>query len=245
MDDSDAQASSTWPQLEAVAQPARERRRLPPDTRSRIILELCALSPLSVKDLSILLDRSEAYIGDAIRPLVNSGHLTFQYPDQPRHPKQKYLTKATSRPTPTTTQPTPPTPAPAPAPEAPAPTPAPTPAPAPETPALSPAPELAPAQVVSDPEPAHFPNALTNIVVVIVVGILLATLRPDSWILFALAVSVALALAHIIANSTQYAAFLALQGSRSKRGFAFVLLKASVAMIEIIIVYYAASALTS
>jgi hypothetical protein len=44
-----------------------------------------------VKELSILLDRSEAYIGDAIRPLVNDGSLTFLYPDQPRHPRQKYL----------------------------------------------------------------------------------------------------------------------------------------------------------
>lgn len=44
-----------------------------------------------MKELSILLDRSEAYIGDAIRPLVNDGSLTFLYPDQPRHPRQKYL----------------------------------------------------------------------------------------------------------------------------------------------------------
>ena len=94
MDDTDAQGQSFWPDLQELAKPARERRRLPPETRSDIIVRLCAVAPLSVKDLSILLDRSEAYIGDAIRPLVNEGRLIFLYPDQPRHPRQKYMAAA-------------------------------------------------------------------------------------------------------------------------------------------------------
>jgi hypothetical protein len=91
LEDTDAQGQLFWPELQELARPARERRRLPPDTRSEIIVRLCSRAPLSVKELSILLDRSEAYIGDAIRPLVNDGSLTFLYPDQPRHPRQKYL----------------------------------------------------------------------------------------------------------------------------------------------------------
>lgn len=91
MDDTDAEASSAWPELERIAQPARDSRRLAPEVRGAIIAELCALSPLSVKQMSTLLDRSEAYIGDAIRPLVSSGQITFLFPDQPRHPKQKYI----------------------------------------------------------------------------------------------------------------------------------------------------------
>jgi hypothetical protein len=239
LDDSDARASGVWPDLEALARPSRERRRLPPDTRSRIILDLCERAPLSVKELSLLLDRSEAYVGDAIRPLVTAGNLTFLYPDQPRHPKQKYLAAATqpirSREIPKHVTPVI------------------------AAPALEPVAETriferpAPEQIHSQtqppleppaPAPSRFPNQVTNIVVVVLTGILLATLRTSSWFLFALLTALALSLAHIIAHSSQYEKFRVLQAPK-QRGLLFMLLKSGVAVMEIVLVYYAASAFTS
>src|SRR5687768_15720548 len=78
-----------WPTLETMARPARERRRLAPAIRDDLISLLCAKVPLSVRELATLLDRTEAYTGDAIRPLVENGRLTFLFPSQPRHPRQR------------------------------------------------------------------------------------------------------------------------------------------------------------
>ena len=236
MDDSDAQASGVWPDLEALARPARKHKRLPPETRSHIILKLCELAPLSVKELSVLLDRSEAYIGDAIRPLVTAGQLTFLYPEQPRHPKQKYLAAAGDR----AQQVEPPTPQP----------------PQIIEPVATPhnferpfseriISHAAPPSRPSSPTVARFPNQLTNIAVVVITGILLATLRTRSWFLFALLAALALSLAHIIAHSSQYEKFRELQNPDRRRGLLFVVLKSGVAVIEIGIVYFAASAISS
>jgi hypothetical protein len=236
LDDSDAQASGVWPDLEALARPARERRRLPPDTRSRIILELCERAPLSVKELSLLLDRSEAYVGDAIRPLVTAGDLTFLYPDQPRHPKQKYLAAADQR------------------------------SPAIVVPAEAPpiferqsmpslAAERLPAERIvtnaerlrapAAPAPSRFPNQLTNIVVVVVTGILLATLDMRWWFFIALLTAFALSFSHIVAHSSQYEKFRELQTASHRRSLSFVVLKSGVAMIEIMLVYFVAHAIAS
>jgi hypothetical protein len=85
-------ANALWPTLENLARPAREKRRLAPAQRDRLIMELCARAALSVRELAQLIDRTEAYTGDAIRPLIERKQLAFLYPDQPRHPKQRYLT---------------------------------------------------------------------------------------------------------------------------------------------------------
>ena len=227
MDDSDAQASGVWPDLEALARPARERRRLPPDTRSRLILDLCRRAPLSVKELSLLLDRSEAYVGDAIRPLVTAGDLTFLYPDQPRHPKQKYLAAPGER-IQTVEMPKPA---------------APRIVEAAAKPLVfeRPAVELPPREPAG-PAPSRFPNQLINIVVVVVTGVLLATLHTPSWFLFALLAASALSLAHVIARSSQYERFRELQHPDQRRGLLFMVLKSGVAVIEIVIVYFATSA---
>src|SRR5688572_1471795 len=92
LEDSNSPARLLWPTLETMARPARERRRLAPAIRDDLISLLCAKVPLSVRELATLLDRTEAYTGDAIRPLVENGRLTFLFPSQPRHPRQRYLT---------------------------------------------------------------------------------------------------------------------------------------------------------
>lgn len=245
MEDNDAQASGLWPDLEALALPARERRRLPPETRSALILQLCRRAPLSVKDLSVLLDRSEAYIGDAIRPLVTGGALTFLYPDQPRHPKQKYLTAgAGAAPAPA------PAPGPAPTPMAP-PTvpPAETPArAAPATPRPEPAPEAGPAPAPA-PTPAsdttsdakRFPLQLVNAIVVIAAGILLARLTLANWFAYAAVTAVLLAAAHVVTRSRQFEQFRLLHSTRNRTPI-FLLLKAGVAVAEIAVVYFVTNA---
>lgn len=252
MDDTDAQARAVWPELEAIAQPARERRRLPPAQRSDIIARLCAVTPLSVKELSQLLDRSEAYIGDAIRPLVNEGRLTFLFPDQPRHPKQRYLAAkaetnghaleslpgearvverpaepAVSSPSAATV-----TAAPAPQPAAVVRTPSPVQRPTDATPPVG------PMRV-----PAALPNQWTNAFVVVVTGIVLSQMGLRLWLLIAAIVSIGLALLHVVVHSEQYESFRSLQAITGRRPISFVLLKAGVALVEIVVVYFVASAI--
>lgn len=215
MDETDAHAAPVWPQLEAVAQPARIRRRLSPEDRSDIIVRLCALAPLSVKELSTLLDRSEAYVGDAIRPLVNDGRITFLYPDQPRHPKQKYL--APKAPLSAVTPVAPVTPVP---------------------PVASEPQTVARKEQRSDrPAPSNFPNAWINLGVVIVMGVLLAAFDAPLWPLFGAVAALGLAASHIIMNSVQYDRYRTLKGSDAKP-VTFVLLKAAVAVAEIAVVYF-------
>lgn len=87
----EAKASLVWSDLEQAAMVARERKRLTPEFRDDLVVRLCSIAPLSARELATLMQRSEAYISDAIQPLVRSGRLTFLYPDQPRHPRQKYI----------------------------------------------------------------------------------------------------------------------------------------------------------
>ena len=265
MDDTDAQMQSYWPELEELARPARERRRLAPETRSEIILQLCAKAPLSVKELSELLDRSEAYVGDAIRPLVTGGDLTFLFPDQPRHPRQKYITgKKNTAPTPV--PPPMPVPLPPPVPEIPRPheryAPPAVPAPVPESaPPLRPAPAPAnppfPATATATAIPAYapldeppveerraprFPNQLTNIASVIAVGLVLALTSVSNWWIVALIAAAALSAWHLTVESAQYRRFRTLQPRRNRR-VAFVVLKSMVTLAEIVVVYFVTLAL--
>lgn len=247
MEDNDAQARGVWPDLEVLALRARQRRRLPPETRSAIILQLCRRAALSVKDLSVLLDRSEAYIGDAIRPLVSGGDLTFLYPDQPRHPKQKYLTAGA----------TPAGPAPAPVPS-PRPTPAPAPAlmggPAPAFPRPEPAreagpvsaPTSAPAPASDEPSDAkaRFPLQAVNTILVIAIGIILARQAVTTWPIYAAIAAMLLAAAHVVTRSRQFEQFRVLHGKRNRTPI-FVLLKGAVAVAEIAIVYFMTNAFWS
>jgi ATP-dependent DNA helicase RecG len=79
-----------WPDLEEIARVARERPYIDVASRDRVLIDLCARVPLSVRELARLMRRSEPYIREALRPLVASGRLTFLYSSQPSHPRQKY-----------------------------------------------------------------------------------------------------------------------------------------------------------
>lgn len=55
------------------------------------ICELCAIRELSVKQLSILLTKSEKYLlHNFIKPLREDGKLEYSIPDMPNHPQQTY-----------------------------------------------------------------------------------------------------------------------------------------------------------
>ena len=267
MEDTDAQGQSYWSDLEELARPARERRRLPPATRSEIIIRLCSMAPLSVKELSVLLDRSEAYVGDAIRPLVTAGDLTFLYPDQPRHPRQKYIgatavngTAAQPRQVPDTHEKFAPPSRPATNPAAPVPAPAPAVPPPVTKPVERPRPTaITPMQRATAPPPPQineaisrdvtddegvttkaprYPNQWTNVAYVIVAGLILALTAQKNWVLFAIIAAAALSWLHTSIESAQYRRFRTLQSARSRLG-AFMLLKSAVTFIEIALVYIA------
>lgn len=76
--------------LQEIARPARERRRLDARTRDDILVRLCTVQPLSLRELSRLVDRDEGALREIIRSLVGSRKLSFLYPDRPNHPQQKY-----------------------------------------------------------------------------------------------------------------------------------------------------------
>jgi hypothetical protein len=239
LDDTDAQRQPDWPELEELARPAREHRRLSPERRSAIIISLCRRAPLSVKDLSVLLDRSEAYIGDAIRPLVNAGELTFLYPDQPRHPRQKYLaaSEVSVDLTPIEEDLTIEVPqsylAPAMRPER----------RREDPPYRPPAADRLPASPARDPEsPAPaFPNPAVNLLYAVAVGVVLGITTPPLWWAIAIAAAVLLSVWHRAANSAQYRQFGDLDGLPN--GGAFLLLKSLVTFAEIALLFLATRAI--
>jgi hypothetical protein len=221
LDDTDAQQQPVWSELEQIARPARERRRLPPEVRSQIIIDLCRRAPLSVRDLSVLLDRSEAYVGDAIRPLVTSGDLTFLYPDQPRHPRQKYIgaregEAARAR-----------------ASELSMPEPAFRGTPAPVRPRE---PDPDEDLVGAQDAPPRMPNAATNLIYVALVGLILGLMGIGWWWVLGLAAALSLSWWHVTTNSGQYRQFSSLRFFGSKP-VSFLVLKSLVAFVEIAIVY--------
>lgn len=82
------------PQLIGIAERARGNKRLSKAEMEKIILALCNIKPLSLKELSNLLSRSVDTIRkDYINKLVKQEKLELSYPESVRHPQQAYKTK--------------------------------------------------------------------------------------------------------------------------------------------------------
>ncbi|ABX19327.1 MULTISPECIES: RNA-binding domain-containing protein [Burkholderia] len=65
--------------------------KMKPEALRELILELCAIEALSLRDLAALHDRSPDFIRiQYIRPLVVEGLIVPEFPDRPRHPAQRY-----------------------------------------------------------------------------------------------------------------------------------------------------------
>ncbi len=263
-------ASLVWTELERIALPARDKRRLPPPIRDDLVVALCGRAPLSVRELAALLNRSEAYVSDAIQPLVAAGRLSFLFPDQPRHPKQRYVARWIEPPStdfedemtgeaedarfiPAASPETPDVAEPVPEPAAKAPPQYVPPVVRSEPPVRS-VPRPAPPPATTEPnvtrtsaEPTaargySILNAQTSWVLAAVVGAVLGMLQPSGWPLYALIVSAGIALLHVMTESGQYQRYRGLNSTRASTT-TFILLKAVFAMVEITILYYVTAAI--
>lgn len=74
-----------------LAEPIATSGRLDAGQRDDIIVSMCGLQPLSMAELSELLNREPAYVRQVLRNLVATGKLRHEYPDRPQHPSQRYL----------------------------------------------------------------------------------------------------------------------------------------------------------
>jgi ATP-dependent DNA helicase RecG len=79
-----------WERLLALASPAREKRRLSPGAMTALIAALCVGRWLTLRELSVLLDRTERQLRTHVSRLVERSHLQLQFPHQPSHPQQAY-----------------------------------------------------------------------------------------------------------------------------------------------------------
>ncbi|WP_230963592.1 RNA-binding domain-containing protein [Burkholderia territorii] len=65
--------------------------KMKPEALRELILEVCTVEALSLRDLAALLDRAPDFIRTQyVRPLVVAGAIQPEFPDRPRHPAQRY-----------------------------------------------------------------------------------------------------------------------------------------------------------
>ncbi|AMV09852.1 AAA family ATPase [Geobacillus thermoleovorans] len=78
-----------------ISELARKKKRLNPSEMDEIILNLCAIKPLTLKELSQLLNRQmDPLRKKYISRLLKEGKLEPLYPEQINHPKQAYMTRS-------------------------------------------------------------------------------------------------------------------------------------------------------
>ena len=80
-----------------MAELARKKKRLHPTIMEQMILQLCAIKPLMLKELAHLLDRTaDGLRNNYLAKLLEEGKVQLKYPEQPNHPRQAYMTKQDS-----------------------------------------------------------------------------------------------------------------------------------------------------
>ncbi len=81
------------PALLVIAEQARAKSRLTPETMQDVLTALCAVSELSLDEIGRLLQRNARGIRNRyLSPMVQSGRMQLRFPDEPNHPKQAYRT---------------------------------------------------------------------------------------------------------------------------------------------------------
>jgi len=71
-------------------------RRLLPIRLDQLIGDLCAVNAWSLRDLSLLLNRSPVYLQNTtIKRLLRQRRIRFIYPHEPNHPRQAYTATST------------------------------------------------------------------------------------------------------------------------------------------------------
>ena len=105
LDDSESDLGDSGPRLDdlppelegflsefaEIIKPLEGRRWVPAAERDAVVLQLCSVMPLSVKELAVLLRRAPATTRETVRLLVKSGKLAQIHP-HPHHPRQRYRT---------------------------------------------------------------------------------------------------------------------------------------------------------
>ena len=77
-------------ELLAIAEPVFSKR-VSRDIVEKTIMQLCQKSPLTIEQLSKLLNRSPDLLRkDYLRPLIKANRLNYIYPRRPNHPQQAY-----------------------------------------------------------------------------------------------------------------------------------------------------------
>lgn len=67
-------------------------KRVEVDEMEAIIIELCAWRPLSVPEMSAILNKTPNYLSNKyVYRMVKEGRLRHKYPEMVKHPRQKYL----------------------------------------------------------------------------------------------------------------------------------------------------------
>lgn len=82
---------ASWQELEQIAATIRQEGRLSKVARDALIVQLCSRLPLSLKELVRLVGVSEPHLREILRRLVATRRLGFLYPNQPSHPRQRYI----------------------------------------------------------------------------------------------------------------------------------------------------------
>jgi hypothetical protein len=90
--------------------------------------------------------------------------------------------------------------------------------------------------VPAETPPPRLPNQVTNLVYVVLVGLILGLMEISWWWALAIAAALSLSLLHLTTESVQYRAFSSLRFLGSKK-VGFLVLKSAVALVEIVIVY--------
>jgi len=76
-----------------MAELARKKKRLHPTIMEQMILQLCSIKPLMLKELAHLLDRTaDGLRNNYLAKLLEEGKVQLKYPEQPNHPRQAYMT---------------------------------------------------------------------------------------------------------------------------------------------------------
>ena len=83
----------TMKRVHDISKVARQRRRIDINEMKEIILKLCEVRPLMLKELADLLDRSQDGIrNNYLSQLKADGKIKLRYPGQINHPQQAYIT---------------------------------------------------------------------------------------------------------------------------------------------------------
>ena len=81
-----------WQILESLAEAMRNKKRVSAQDRDNIITGLCKNSPLTAKQISILIGRKLSTVSIHYLPrLLKEGRIRLKYSDRPNHPDQAYV----------------------------------------------------------------------------------------------------------------------------------------------------------